>query len=506
MNTKHWLAVALVAMSFATGCGDGGPAGPDADICPAPSEICGGVCTNVASDNQNCGACGTVCGAGEVCSSGQCSLSCPTGLVACGGSCIDPDTDRMYCGAGADCTASPGETCGAGEVCNGAGVCELSCQPGLVDCGGTCIDPDTDRAHCGAGADCTASPGEACDAGEICNGAGVCELSCQPGLVDCGGTCIDPNTDRVHCGAGANCTASPGEMCDAGEICNGAGVCELSCQAGLLACGGTCIDPNTDRQYCGAGPDCAVNAGAVCAWNELCSEGTCRLPGTKVGLIGVSPIASALTSPEFEVTDLGGWPSTATLDGFDVIVIGRYATSSGAITAPFLTNLEAYSMQGGNIVTEWDGLSLLLSGYHTTYRYTASAPAPLNWFTGTVGSGHFLASGTQITQVVTTDPVFTGVTNPFSGGTATEFFFTVHGIDPTQLQVLATFPGNNTVNFPTGPLPTILRGRRCGGNILIWTSDIQDDADNAGLGPLVENTIRAAAAPPLTTTTDVCPP
>jgi hypothetical protein len=42
------------------------------DPCPAGGTLCNGVCTNVSFDTLNCGACGTVCGAGEICSGGIC--------------------------------------------------------------------------------------------------------------------------------------------------------------------------------------------------------------------------------------------------------------------------------------------------------------------------------------------------------------------------------------------------------------------------------------------------
>lgn len=147
-------------------------------------------------------------------------FSCPPGLVDCGGTCVDPNTDESFCGAGSDCTTNPGTTCAAGEVCN-SGTCELTCQSGLIDCNGTCVDPNTDEAYCGAGPDCSTNPGTACAPGELCNGSGSCELSCQTGLVDCNGTCIDPNTSQTYCGAGADCSTNPGTTCAPGELCNG---------------------------------------------------------------------------------------------------------------------------------------------------------------------------------------------------------------------------------------------------------------------------------------------
>ncbi|WP_437953693.1 cadherin-like beta sandwich domain-containing protein [Sorangium sp. So ce296] len=254
-----------------------------APLCGTGQTLCGDVCVDLATDAAHCGACDVSCEEGELCDgAGECAVSCQRGLVACDGTCIDPDTDREHCGASGDCTGSDaGVTCAAGEICSGAGRCELSCQSGLVACGGTCIDPDTDRDHCGASGDCTGSDaGVACADGEICNGAGRCELSCQSGLVACGGTCIDPDTDRDHCGASGDCRGSDaGEACAAGEICDGAGRCELSCQSGLVACDGTCIDPDTDRDHCGASGDCdGSDAGVACADGEICSgAGRCEL-------------------------------------------------------------------------------------------------------------------------------------------------------------------------------------------------------------------------------------
>jgi len=214
--------------------------------CPGGQEACNGSCVNLQGDRYNCGECGKTCAAGEVCWNGTCELSCQDGLTECDGTCVDTDKDRENCGG---C----GQECAAGEVCSN-GECSLSCQDGLEICDGTCVNTDTDRANCGG---C----GEVCDPGEVCS-EGECALSCQAHLTECSGSCVNTQTDRQHCG---DC----GQACDPGEVC-AAGKCILSCQDGLSACGGTCVNTDTDRTNCGS-------CGKVCAQGEVCSVGECAL-------------------------------------------------------------------------------------------------------------------------------------------------------------------------------------------------------------------------------------
>ena len=247
---------------------------------------CDGSCVDPLTDLEFCGAssdcqgpnAGEVCDTGQICSGGSCILSCPQGQIDCDNSCIDPLTDLTYCGASSDCQGqNAGETCAQGELCS-AGSCAATCQAGLIACGGTCVDPLTSNSFCGASSDCAGeNAGETCDPGEVCS-AGSCALTCQQGLLDCGGTCIDPQTDRTFCGASADCQgANAGETCDPGELCS-AGSCGLSCQQGLVDCNGTCVDPQSDRAFCGASADCqGQNAGETCGPSEVCADGSCEL-------------------------------------------------------------------------------------------------------------------------------------------------------------------------------------------------------------------------------------
>lgn len=104
------------------------PPPTDAAACPSGQRACGAVCTNTSYDPANCGACGTTCADGQVCSSGKCSSTCQPGLLFCtpqgalddGGAkasrCVDAQSDEKNCGA---CN----KACAAGELC-AAGVCK----------------------------------------------------------------------------------------------------------------------------------------------------------------------------------------------------------------------------------------------------------------------------------------------------------------------------------------------------------------------------------------------
>src|SRR5512141_1145277 len=92
------------------GCGGGTPGTSTTGGCAEPSKVCSGVCVDLKSDPRHCGACGTACPTGQVCSDGKCGTYCGTDLTACAGSCVNLADDPNNCGA---C----GTTCAAGQAC-----------------------------------------------------------------------------------------------------------------------------------------------------------------------------------------------------------------------------------------------------------------------------------------------------------------------------------------------------------------------------------------------------
>ncbi len=83
--------------------------------CPGPyTELCDDECISTHTTPDHCGSCGTTCGEGEACFSGQCVETCGAGLEMCGRHCVDLDSDPDHC---RQCDNSCGdqEGCSLGE-------------------------------------------------------------------------------------------------------------------------------------------------------------------------------------------------------------------------------------------------------------------------------------------------------------------------------------------------------------------------------------------------------
>lgn len=95
-------------------------------------------------------------------------------------------------------------------------------------------------------------------------------VSCPTDRIACGDTCVDPQTDPKHCG-----TCS--KACAAGQVCAAAA---CTCTTGLTACGAACVDTASDPKNCGA---CGTDCGAMVCASGKCT-GTC--PGTTTNCAG----------------------------------------------------------------------------------------------------------------------------------------------------------------------------------------------------------------------------
>ena len=128
-------------------CVSGGGGG-----CTGGSTSCGGVCTDLQTDEANCGTCGTACGAGQTCcdgvctnlqtdeaSCGSCGFTCFLGQTCCSGACRSTQTDEANCGTCGHLCVAPAVICLAGDCCRPP---TLACAAAGADptcCSGACL-------------------------------------------------------------------------------------------------------------------------------------------------------------------------------------------------------------------------------------------------------------------------------------------------------------------------------------------------------------------------------
>ena len=182
---------------------DGGPdAGPRDG---GPDTGCGGEVCNGADDDcdDNVDE-----GTGSELCSGDAFATCSSGTCGCGSGlewddmrrrCRDTASDPRWCG-------SSHQDCDDDEYCSG-GTCV--CRPGLDRVGSSCVDFDTDPMHCGGvGIDCSTM-------GTMVTCRGSCEDACTTGQTNCSNACVDLQTDPFHCGA----CAGEDTRCESDRIC-----------------------------------------------------------------------------------------------------------------------------------------------------------------------------------------------------------------------------------------------------------------------------------------------
>ncbi len=185
---------------------------------------------NIASDLNNCGACGNTCSQSNAtvgCSSGLCVITtCNTGFADCNNNAADGcevnvTNNTNNCGAcGNVCPSKPNASIGCSS-----GLCIIaSCSAGFADCNmnyadGCEVNVTNNTNNCGAcGNVCASKP----NASIGCS-SGLCVIaSCNPGFADCDNNPV--NGCEVNITNNTNSCGACGNTCPGGHSCIG-GVC-----------------------------------------------------------------------------------------------------------------------------------------------------------------------------------------------------------------------------------------------------------------------------------------
>ncbi len=150
----------------------------------------------------------------------------------------------------------------------------------------------------------------------------------------------------------------------------------------------------------------------------------------------------------------------------------------------WLRGIEQFVLEGGGLVTEFDGAVHFFSGMADGMRFP---DLPQNgWFAGTVGSGQGMGADSPIDHALPAHPLVVGLPDPIRGGQGTQFFFTLHDLQP-GLQVVATFTGNGFPGFPRDEVfPAIISTQVCGTPVVFMPFDYGDEQQDPELSMLIQ--------------------
>jgi hypothetical protein len=232
--------------------------------------------TNINTDTNNCGGCGTTCSVTEGtagCSDGVCTVAqCYLGYADCNG--LASDGCEININTNTNC-GSCGAPC---SVAHGIASCETgqcaiaSCDTGYADCNGYASDgceanlnTNTDNCGgCGTEYACYNEHGsEACVSGS-------CQYSCDSGWTDC--------SSLSSAEVGLFAAAGPCQTDLSSDVSN-CGTCGTTC---LVAEGtGTCDDGTCSIDTCGSQfKDCDNNYATGCEANTYTDISNCGTCGT----------------------------------------------------------------------------------------------------------------------------------------------------------------------------------------------------------------------------------
>lgn len=141
------------------------------------------------------------------------------------------------------------------------------CKPPEQDCGGVCVNTNTDPKNCGKCGNVCSVPGDYCI-------QGICSPCMDPSQV-CGDQCVDTYSDRLHCGF-CNNACPNNSVCEAGS-CN-------PCPGGWVVCNNTCADLQKDNANCGWCQHNCQGKNCIAGLCEVEQVASCNGSPTSIGV------------------------------------------------------------------------------------------------------------------------------------------------------------------------------------------------------------------------------
>ncbi|MDP3501829.1 MAG: FG-GAP-like repeat-containing protein [Myxococcales bacterium] len=192
----------------------------------ATPNFCNNVCVadSLTSCGPSCRTCTPPANGTAVCSVGVCDFTCQSGFHRCGMQCV---ADSSVDSCGTSCAACPAGPPNTITTCARPGptsqfACGWECGAGTNRCpanGNQCVPTDYTLACGPTCAVCSSSV--ALERG-VCGTNGICSTGC---ITSCNGTCVNAQTNAAHCGA-CNTACSGNDRCSQGE-------CRAFCASGV---------------------------------------------------------------------------------------------------------------------------------------------------------------------------------------------------------------------------------------------------------------------------------
>ena len=392
------LAVGFGGAMTAAGCGnsDGSLVGGS---CAGSYTECSLRCVDVQTDPENCGACGVVCMQGG-CAGGVCGSPADASADGTGDGSMDGSTESSNGGDG-----NGGEPDGAAKD----GTVTDTSTDTSTD---SCAPPYVTAAHCG---DCfTACTGTNDTCKVTDGGVYACAPMCSLPTTNCGGVCVDQNSDPDNCGA---C----GRVC-ASSICT-ASICQGAANGDIVYIGhdysSTPFGTSQARELANAVFLGAFNPIRILSFEKFSAPGSVARAKSIITQAATASGRTVAFTVSTTTTDI---PSNLVAANYDVLLVYDQVNASSGTLAPigasWRATLTTFTHLGGVFIT-LDGDTMGDGGAGGEMPLFETATGQL-----IVASHTAMPIGALMTVTAPSDSVGTAVVSPYAARRNSSHFST----------------------------------------------------------------------------------